>query len=256
MTYQEMQLSWMHQIHDAMRSSFTDTFFILWNYVDTPWFILLFVSIITYLFNRKEGIAFLFIFLISGIVNQLLKGYFMEARPFQVDPTIGLIYIKGFSFPSGSAQTATLIAGAAIAKCKMPLKILGTLFALLLCFSRIYLGVHYPSDILGGILAGLILLVIYLKVFPLLENHWAKFAFALSLLFLVVKQYTMGGVALGLACGLALPMEKEPKGFLTLLVVLIGSAILLFLDRFSMLFAIFTGLWFIYLGPKLIQRCR
>jgi membrane-associated phospholipid phosphatase len=173
MAIHQLELNGIKHLQDALRSPFTDTFFIYWNYVDTAWFVISFVAIIMYLFNRKEGISLLFIFIISGIVNLLLKGYFDMPRPCHIDPSVGILFFKSSGFPSGAAQTATIIAGVAFAKCRRSIyKMLAVIFALFVCFSRVYLGLHYFTDILGGIAVGIGLLAIYVKLFPLVDKYW------------------------------------------------------------------------------------
>lgn len=67
---------------------------------------------------------------------------------------------KTFSFPSGHAMGSTALVAALVVLCwptrwRWPVLILGSLFVLLVSLSRIYLGVHYPSDILAGWAASL-----------------------------------------------------------------------------------------------------
>ena len=89
-------------------------------------------------------------------VNVLIKNLAARTRPYEVIE--GLTSLIGpqsdFSFPSGhtaaSFAFATVILFTAPKKYSVPTLILATLIAL----SRIYLGVHYPTDILGGIVIG------------------------------------------------------------------------------------------------------
>lgn len=89
-------------------------------------------------------------------VNVVFKNLFARTRPYEVIE--GLTSLIGqqsdFSFPSGhtaaSFAFATVILLTAPKKYSVPTLVLATLIA----FSRIYLGVHYPTDILGGIIIG------------------------------------------------------------------------------------------------------
>lgn len=98
--------------------------------------------------------------LISGIGNHLLKLFFQRARPTLLPH---MVTEHSFSFPSGHATASTLLYGTLI--CVMALffkertpRWIAQCIAGLLIFSiivsRIYLGVHYPSDVLGGALLG------------------------------------------------------------------------------------------------------
>lgn len=267
MGLQQLELQWIHCIQNALRCLFADAFFICWNYVDTAWFLIAFVSIITYLFNRKEGTSLLFIFILSGIANMVLKEYFQLPRPCHIDALTSILYHKSFGFPSGAAQTATIIAGVAFAKCRKKIyKVLAVLFALFFYFSRIYLGLHFFSDILGGFVVGICLLLIYLKLFPLIEKHWEKFAFSLSTFFFFLgglKMLPQVAMVLGIAIGLLLAKRTKLSSsqftkILTLFNVIFGTASLIYLgESYSSIKPLMTflaGLWFIHLGSYLTEK--
>jgi undecaprenyl-diphosphatase len=90
------------------------------------------------------------------ITDYVAKPFFNRARPFEsyaesrvygYKPTTG-------SFPSGHAATA--IAGAcALASLAPEARVIFWMFAVLIACSRVYLGVHYPADVLAGALLGL-----------------------------------------------------------------------------------------------------
>ena len=99
-------------------------------------------------------------------VNILIKNIVARTRPYEVIE--GLTSVIGpqsdFSFPSGhtaaSFAFATVILLTAPKKYSIPTLIVATLIAL----SRIYLGVHYPTDILGGIVIGVICGILAVKL--------------------------------------------------------------------------------------------
>lgn len=257
----EIQLRWIYKLQDAMRGPITDPFFIFFNSLDSAWFVLLFVACIMYLFNRKEGLSLLFLFILSGALNIVLKQFFHLPRPCQIDPSVGILCFQTFGFPSGAAQTGTLIAGIALSKCRSSwLKIAGVLFGLLLCFSRIYLGVHFITDVLGGIAVGTGLLWVYLMLFPKIENHYAKFAFCLTAIFLFGEKSMLSHMCISLGIGIGLLFIEKwelPKSwtlrFLTLLFVLAGTALL---NRLSIKAVEMTlmGFWFTFFGNKMIMQ--
>jgi hypothetical protein len=220
-----------------------------------------------YLFNRKEGISLLFIFIISGMVNTLLKLYFNSPRPCHIDPLVSIIFSKSNGFPSGAAQTATIIAGLALMKCQKNIyKILAVVFALFVYFSRIYLGLHFFTDILGGIVVGIALLIIYKKIFPFIENHWVKFAIGLTALSLVLgggKIPPQATMTLGIAIGLWFARQPELSSswssrILTFLIVIIGSTLFMYFGQthpsIILLATFLAGLWIVYLGSYLLNK--
>lgn len=107
---------------------------------------------------RKVGILCLLALFLTTIVGELiLKNIFQRPRPFTVMPNVQLLIAKpsSYSFPSGHAASSFAAAGILsnqIKKWSIPVFILAALIA----FSRIYLYVHYPLDVIGGILLGLL----------------------------------------------------------------------------------------------------
>lgn len=96
----------------------------------------------------------------GGLLNTLLKHSFGRARPSFDDP---LLTLSTYSFPSGHAMGSTLLYGTLAAfavwsvwawRWRLLAGFVAGLLVVLICFSRVYLGVHYLSDVLGGIAAG------------------------------------------------------------------------------------------------------
>jgi membrane-associated phospholipid phosphatase len=105
------------------------------------------------------------IFSLSWLLNKTLKYAFDLPRPHDLDSTVGILTSSTPGFPSGASQTAALMCGIIITEWKSKWRWLaGPLFALLLTFSRIYLGLHFPTDVLGGLLVGTALFWIYLQL--------------------------------------------------------------------------------------------
>ncbi|MFC1760215.1 phosphatase PAP2 family protein, partial [Candidatus Neomarinimicrobiota bacterium] len=83
---------------------------------------------------------------------------FQTARPLGV----ALIEQGGFSFPSGHAQgSTTLWLMLALLIRKKWINYLTAIMIILVSLSRLYLGVHYPIDILGGVLIGMGIVLVY-----------------------------------------------------------------------------------------------
>jgi undecaprenyl-diphosphatase len=123
----------------------------------TPQLLLTFVVfIILYLFNNKlEAICCVFNIGITGFSNLLLKNTIKRYRPMEIRS----IDVHGYSFPSGHSSISTAIGLVLIyfilkrVKNKRIAYILSGLiltYLVLVGFSRVYLGVHYPTDVLGG----------------------------------------------------------------------------------------------------------
>ncbi len=97
---------------------------------------------------------------ISGLLGDFIKDYLkkliMRPRPFLDVPSLvpAIKPPKSFSFPSGHTTLAFSVAFIISRILPKRYSIPAFLIAALVAFSRLYLGVHYPSDILGGICAG------------------------------------------------------------------------------------------------------
>ncbi|MDO4442974.1 MAG: phosphatase PAP2 family protein [Slackia sp.] len=111
---------------------------------------------------RTYGIAVVVAVCMTSLFGEVfIKNIVERARPFLVDPTLDLGLIpppSTFSFPSGHTGSSF---AAATALCLIPLRhawlrIAPLLGACLIAFSRLYLCVHFPSDICGGIIVGTI----------------------------------------------------------------------------------------------------
>lgn len=262
----EMQLQWMRNLQNALRTPWLDGFFKSWDYVDTPYFVILIISLAWYLWDRRVGMRVFYIFVISLAMNEFLKGFFAQPRPCHVNPSIGILCHKTFGFPSGAAQTAAIVFGVVFVECKRRLyRWLALVFACLLCFSRIYLGVHFPTDILGGLFVGGVLVLVYWKIFPLFEKWWKvaglSFSFVLLLLGYLPLFFQTLGVLAGLITYEKIDVQKVRsylKRTLQLLSVLLGLCILYaasytfpsawFLWDFS------RGYWLSFLGGWVIYE--
>ncbi len=136
------------------------------------WVIILCVlatSVFLFLKNKKWQIMGLMLAVIGSIgFTYLLKLIFNRPRP------INAIFLEtSASFPSGHATIAVSFYGFIAyliikkvneKKYRVPVILSGIIIALLIGFSRLYLGVHYLSDVLAGYLIGLLWLIISLKL--------------------------------------------------------------------------------------------
>ena len=150
----------VHQLYPQMNGYF------LWvtKFANPITVVLLsFVFVGLFYFNKQKITALwlaLSMALVSGAGNHLLKIFFQRARP-TILPH--MVTEHSFSFPSGHSTASTLLFGTLIFvmglffKEKTPRLIAQIVVGLLIVsivISRIYLGVHYPSDVLGGMLFG------------------------------------------------------------------------------------------------------
>ncbi|MDH6363396.1 undecaprenyl-diphosphatase [Enterococcus sp. PF1-24] len=115
--------------------------------------------------------------IVSGVFNPLLKLVFQRNRP----TLEHLVVEHSYSFPSGHAAASMIFYGTLIVllgifisnqKVRLASQILLGLLILLIGCSRVYLGVHFPSDIIGGYLVGLTWLTFTYPFFDQLRFTW------------------------------------------------------------------------------------
>jgi membrane-associated phospholipid phosphatase len=124
-------------------------------------FYLAILTLIYWSVHKKAGRMLGYLLFFSVAINTFLKNAFRQPRPFWIDPEIGLEKTSGYGIPSGHTQYATalyflvayLVGGFWI-------WLAAGIFVLLTALSRVYLGSHFPQDVLGGFLVGSVLLAL------------------------------------------------------------------------------------------------
>ena len=125
-----------------------------------PVYILL-ASIIFWCINKKTGIRAMYVILFSAYLAILAKNFFGMLRP---PAYLHKVTENEFGFPSGHAQISTGFYGYLGLRSKRTnIVIVGTIAIFLISLSRIYLGVHYTGDVVGGIIFGFIVAFISYK---------------------------------------------------------------------------------------------
>lgn len=106
--------------------------------------------------TRRAGICVLTAMLICLLVGNLgLKNWVARVRPYHAMEgwEVAIPHPNGFSFPSGHTMHA-LGAATAILLCNRKLGTAAMVLAIMIAFTRIYLGVHYPTDVMAGMVLG------------------------------------------------------------------------------------------------------
>ena len=138
------------------------------NFGGAIFLITLTIVLLVLIKNKKIGISIFSNLVIVTILNQLLKAILQRPRPTEYR----IVEETGYSFPSGHSMVSMAFYGYLIyliykyVKNKYIKWISIVLLSILVCsigISRIYLGVHYTSDVLGGFLISMSYLVIYIS---------------------------------------------------------------------------------------------
>ncbi len=266
----------------ALRNPFLNYLMMGITYVGSEAGSIVAVFIVYWCLNKYDGYYLMANFMFGSASVLSLKTFFKVPRPFVAHPDFHIVEIArstagGFSFPSGhSENAAVLFASIASLTKKKAIRILCIIMIPLVMFSRLYLGAHYPTDVLGGCAVGLIVVFIihYLfrnrksdpKIIPLVFSIGGIFFLAITLViafspwqsspdqeFIADSLKNLSTVSgLILACAAAAPVERKYVNFDThavwwvqILKVVLGALIILGLRAIlkSPLQAIFGAFW-------------
>ncbi len=135
-------------------------------------FYLLLLPLLFWCVDLGLGARLAILFLLSSYFNTDLKDLFRQPRPFDLDPSVRLFSAEGYGLPSGHAQSAVIVWGSIAAWARKTwFWVVAIGLMVLVGFSRIYLGVHFPTDVLGGWMIGAVLLSLYLVLQPRAETR-------------------------------------------------------------------------------------
>ena len=240
----ESGLEWimaLQQVHGPV----IDTFFRGITFMGEEMFYLLFIPFLVWSVDLALGVRVGVAFLLSAYLNPVLKDIFQEPRPFHIDATVQLSEAEGTGMPSGHSQTSVMVWGVLAWQVgKKWFWAVAIAFMLLIGFSRAFLGVHFPHQVLAGWSVGIIILAAYVLLEPRAERWLAglrlreQLAMAfftpilLALLFLSDSTVAAMAVMAGFGCGLALTLRYVPfsaagSWWQRLLRYLVGAAVML-----------------------------
>ena len=182
--YPEMLVSFDQPIQTAIRGDLPETLTLLFraitHLIDIP-VIISWVLIVAFIFYRKQWKMESYLMLgnltLAGILIVTFKNIYQRPRP----EIVHLVEEKGFSFPSGHSLAVTIMVGTLIVILSQRIKdqlwkrivqILLGLYLVSVLISRVYLGVHYPSDVLASLCVGLGVLFIEFPFYDKLRFQW------------------------------------------------------------------------------------
>ena len=158
--------------------------------------------IIFWCVDKRAGKFLLLVVAFGRLVNQLLKNTFCVYRPWILDPdihptTAAQSSASSYSFPSGHTNMATALYGglAYWYRKKFPLLIIPCVIIILLVgFSRNFLGMHTPQDVLVAILETVLVMILVDKLMNFIDNEnlltiGAMFLGVIAAAYLLLKSY-------------------------------------------------------------------
>jgi membrane-associated phospholipid phosphatase len=213
---------WFQQFHPVLDLPFKG-----FTLLGEEEFFMLLLPLVYWCLDRRTGARLAVVFLFSAWSNAVAKVLAAQPRPFQYDSRVLQLFdVTGGGLPSGHTQNTVVIWGYLAAQFRRPwLWIVAAALMIFVPLSRIYLGLHFPTDLLGGYILGAGLLLIYLKLEPVVEAWLARRRLAwqiglavlvpalLLLIFPTSDESAVTGAAMLLGMGVGIPLERRRVGF-------------------------------------------
>ena len=217
----------VQQIHGPV----LDSIFRIITFLGTERFYLLLLPLIFWCVDFGLGARLAVILLLSVYFNFGLKDLLQQPRPFDIDPSVQLSDTQGYGLPSGHAQSSVVVWGFIATRInKTWFRMVAILLVILIGFSRIFLGVHFPTDVLAGWVVGVIILGVYLTARPVLERKLLELSLGMQML-------------VALVLPLALMAIRPTEGTIFPMAILAGTGVGLTLTRRYVSFVVIGSWW-------------
>lgn len=165
---------------ESIRTPFLDNFFSTITHLGEETIFLVFAIAMFWCVSKRYGYYVMTVGFVGTVLNQFLKLVFHIPRPWVKDPSFTVVEsaipeATGYSFPSGHTQSAVTVFGtsARMTKNKI-LRIICIVMVLLIGFSRMYLGVHTPADVIVSLVLGAVLILAFYPFFKDGEGQYKK----------------------------------------------------------------------------------
>ena len=171
-------LLWVQDLRNAINSEAVNQFLEQLSFFAISWAVMIPV-LVYWCINKKNGLFLYVSFCISWFINGLIKLTVCAYRPWIRDARIvpagdAIRTAGGYSFPSGHTMQSSPIYGGLAVLCRKSAAIVSCFFVLLIlvtAFSRNYLGVHTPQDVVVGTVCGLCSVWVAAKIIAYCSNH-------------------------------------------------------------------------------------
>jgi membrane-associated phospholipid phosphatase len=208
---------WFQQFSPAL-----DIPFKILTFLGDKEFYMLLMPMMYWCINRRVGARLFVLLLFSAYLNEIAKLLVDQPRPFNYDPrVIKFVHEDSGGLPSGHTQSAVVVWGYLAWRFKiMPLWLLAGFLVLAIPLSRIYLGAHFPTDLLGGYAIGAVVLFVFFRLDTRIWNWCTNKGIWLQL-----------GVSMGLPVVLLLFVPPGNRGLLTAVGAFMGLTTGIVLER-------------------------
>ncbi|BCB37275.1 MULTISPECIES: phosphatase PAP2 family protein [Bacillus] len=269
-------LEWMTSLEGSVLTAFLKLVSIIAN--ETLYLIV--ISISYWCVSKRKAFHMIVMLCFSGYIGIMVKEFMKIPRPYTYDG-IEALYEKsaaGYSFPSTHVQLSTTFWGSFMILCKKRIVwIIGIIFIILVAISRLYLRVHWLSDIIGAVLFSVIVVYLYTKVTMELSDRkfilLQRIILAVSLIMYVmtsqVDNLKLLGVLTGSTIGIMLEnhfinMNESNDFKMQVVKTVLGLSIMLIMqfilkkvipDMYYLRYAV-TGITITFLCPFIFHMLR
>ncbi len=160
--FRALNLAGTNPVLDVLMSAFTD--------LALPYVLPLLAIPLWWIGRRELAVDFLGVLIVVIVITEILKYAFDRARPCEVLANVHTLVPNACAleidpaFPSGHASRIFAVAAFLAIFFKWPVKVSGFALAIATGISRVYLGVHWPSDVIAGAVVGAVLAAAYVLV--------------------------------------------------------------------------------------------
>ena len=169
---------------ESIRSGFLNGLFELITMLGEETLLIVLMAVIYFMYDKALAKRMFFITSMSLSLNCITKNFVKRPRPF--DRGISCVRedtATGYSFPSGHTQTfATWSNGFSFKLKKHKLLCITVILSILIGFSRMYLGAHYPSDVVAGLIFGLLFAYFGNILYDKIQNKYLLYTAVLLIL--------------------------------------------------------------------------
>ncbi len=165
-------MEFLHLLED-IRTPFLDTVMSLLTHLGAETLFMVVSLVFFWCIDKYRGYYLLFTGFCGTVCIQIFKMIFRIPRPWVLDPEFTVVEsaregATGYSFPSGHTQCATNLYGGMARSAKRNwVRIMSIALVLIIAFTRMYLGVHTPKDVLTSLAIGTLLVLV---LYPVIEH--------------------------------------------------------------------------------------
>lgn len=269
-------LEWMTSLEGSVLTAFLKLVSIIAN--ETLYLIV--ISISYWCVSKRKAFHMIVMLCFSGYIGIMVKEFMKIPRPYTYDGIEALSEksAAGYSFPSTHVQLSTTFWGSFMILCKKRIVwTIGIIFIILVAISRLYLRVHWLSDIIGAVLFSVIVVYLYTKVTMELSDRkfilLQRIILAVSLIMYVmtsqVDNLKLLGVLTGSTIGIMLEnhfinMNESNDFKMQVVKTVLGLSIMLIMqfilkkvipDMYYLRYAV-TGITITFLCPFIFHMLR